>query len=132
MKKLLYFGCIRDKGHYLWYSEQNRIANSSALKSITGIEGVTDNFLNSIDGTYTWNTYGQGICKYSLVPPFRIIAWNDFTVDTRPGSNSVLLGIGYESAQEMFAEAMKQFPSVMQRQTIPLQIVNTWNQAQIT
>lgn len=120
MKKLLYFGCIGDKGHYLWSSEHSHIANRSALKSITGIEGVTDRFLLSIDGTYAPLISTQGAYKESFVPPFRIIAWHDYTVDSRPGSNSALLGIGYDSTDEMLNDAINHFPSVMKRQTIPL------------
>lgn len=104
-----------------WAStERGHIANRSALQSITGIEGVTDNFLHAIDGTFTPLISGQGAYKESIVPPFRIVAWHDYTVDSRPGSNSALLGIGYESADEMLNDAINHFPAVMQRQTSPL------------
>ena len=116
MKKLIYFGCIGAKGRYLWATERDHIANRSALQSITGIKGVTDNFL----GTFTPLISGQGAYKESIVPPFRIVAWNDYTVDTRRGSSSALLGIGYASTDEMLDDAINHFPSVMRRQTSPL------------
>lgn len=120
MKKMLYFGCIREHGHHLWCNEGNTCANRSALHRHTGIEGVTDNFIRTLDGTYVPLEYIQGRYKECLVPPFRIVAWNDYTVDRRPGSNSVLLGIGYATADEMLDDAINHFPSVMQRQTVPL------------
>ena len=120
---LLYFGCIKDKGHYLWYNEHNRVPDISVLKSL-GVEGVSDHFLHCLDETFTWPNEMQGICKESFVPPFRILAWHDRTIDTRGGSNSALIGVGYTTSQEMVAAAKSQYPSVMQRQTSPLIIKN--------
>jgi hypothetical protein len=120
MKRMLYFGCLVKKGHYLWATESCHIANRSALKSVSAIDDVTDEFLISLDGAFTPLISAQGAYKESLVPPFRIIAWHDYTVDSRPGSNSALLGIGYESTDEMLDDAINHFPSVMKRQTSPL------------
>lgn len=124
MKKLLYFGCIKECGHYLWVSERENVCNCSALKRYSGIDGVTDRFLNGIDGTYVpGTTQEQGVYQESIVPPFRIVAWHDYTVDRRPGSNSAILGIGYDSAVEMLADAVEYFPLVMKRQSPPRPIV---------
>lgn len=122
MKKLLYFGCIREKGHYLFSGDSPgcNIANRSSLERLVGIAGVTDSFLHTIDGTYVPFDTRQGAYKVSTVPPFLIVAWNDYTIDTRPGSNSVFLGIGYASDVEMINDAINHFPSVMKRQTVPL------------
>lgn len=120
MKTLLYFGYIKEKGHYLWTRENCVITNRDALERLTGIRGVTDNFLNAIDDVYTPLITAQGAYKEFFVPPFRIVAWHDYTVDTRPGSNSALLGRGYESVIEMLKDAENQFPSVMNRQTAML------------
>ena len=120
MKKLLYFGCVRSVGHYLWVNEGNSVCNVSALKLHTGITGVTDNFIRGIDGFFTPPNGPQGAYRVARVEPFLIVAWNDLTVDSRPGSNSVLLGIGYASADEILDDAINHFPSVMRRQTTPL------------
>jgi len=120
MKKLLYFGCIGEKGHYLWVNEHDRCHNCSTLKALTGIEDVTDQFIHTIDGTFVPVVTDQGAYRVSIVPPFTIVAWHDYTVDQRSGSNSALLGVGFNSPDEIIDEANQQFPSVMKRQPVPL------------
>ena len=120
MKKLLYFGCIGQSGHYLWVSEHYSVSNVSALKHHTGITMVNERFLHFMDGAFVPPSGKQGVFRESIVPPFRIIAWSDYTVDSRPGSNSALLGYGYANADEILIDAINHFPSVMQRQTSPL------------
>lgn len=118
MNLLLYFGCLFRPGHYLFLSENGTtIQNASSLERFCGIRGqVTDRFIQCIDGLFTPVRTGQGIYKISHVPPFLIVAWHDYTVDKRPGSNSALLGVGFTHAEEMFAAARLKFPSVMARQ----------------
>lgn len=115
MKKLLYFGCIRDKGHYLWEREGSYTTNYER----TGIPGINPSLLKHIDGIFCpGNTREQGRCNECIVPPVRIISWWDYTIDPRPGSNSNLIGYGYQTAEQMFEDARKLFPSVMARQEI--------------
>jgi len=81
-----------------------------------------------MDGVYVpGHTREQGQYQVSVVPPFCIVAWHDFTVDKRPGSNSALLGIGYgASVEDIFADAAIKFPSVMKRQIVPLKLAPPW------
>lgn len=121
MKRILYFGCGRDKGHFFWMSEWHSAMNRDALQRATGLDTVTENFLRAFDGTFTPMITAQGAYKLSSVPPFLIVAWHDYTVDTRPGSNSALLAVGYGgSAEEVIQDAPNWFPSVMRRQTVAL------------
>jgi hypothetical protein len=55
----------------------------------------------------------------STIPPLRIVSWVDNSVDHRPGSHSTLIGVGYDSAEEMLDDAPSWFPSVMKRQPRP-------------
>ncbi len=118
---LLYFGCIGDAGHHLWVSESRQVANITALRRYHPLPGVSEDFLRHIDQTFCPSvSVPDGVYRVSYVPPFRIIAWRDRSVDSRSGSNSALLGVGYETAEELIGEARQQFPSVISRQRQPL------------
>ncbi len=120
MKTLLYFGCIRESGHYLWISRHMRCHSlSSVLHYLPHLKGVNERFLQCLDGIYTPAGGPDGRYKVSIVPPFTVVAWIDRSQDTRPGSNSALLGIGM-SPEQMLDEALIQFPEVMQRQPRPV------------
>lgn len=70
-----------------------------------------------IDGRFTpKSTTEQGLYTQTQQQDWLILAWHDYTVDKRLGSNSVLLGQGYASAAELIADARIKFPSVMRRQ----------------
>lgn len=120
MKKMFYFGCIGQAGHYFWINEREKVHHYRTFDSRIPIT-----FPMAMDGIFVpGDTNRQGVYKESLVPPCRIIAWHDYTGDSRPGSNSALIGIGYESADEMLADAINHFPTVMKRQTAPLHRIN--------
>lgn len=113
-KHLYYFGCIGNVGHYFWTSN----AWSSDSRS-TRIDGVNTKILERLDGAFTPADPTEGIYNDCVIPPLRIVAWHDYSVDKRPGSNSVLVGYGYETAEEMIDDAVVKFPSVMNRQPRP-------------
>lgn len=108
-KKLFYFGCIGEKGHY-WFPQKP-----------LNLPRVNMNVFDVIDATFTpGNTREQGAANEVVIGPIRIIAWCDYTVDSRPASNSNLIGYGYDNAEEMFTDAQRLFPSVMNRQPKPV------------
>jgi hypothetical protein len=114
-KQLLYFGCIGEAGHYLWYSDRSKAYGSNAR-----IDGVNEKLLQNLDSVFPPpEIVGTGIYNDCIVPPVRIVSWWDRSVDKRPGSNSNLIGVGYASAEEMIDDAYKIFPSVMNRQERP-------------
>ncbi len=118
MKELFYFGCIRDTGHFLWCGE-NYYCHTFHRES--KILSVPENLLRVIDGTFIpTETHNQGIYKTSNIGKTIIIAWHDYTVDSRPGSNSALIGIGFTNGEEMIDFAITKFPSVMNRQKRPV------------
>ena len=108
MKELLYFGCIGEPGHYFYGPGEGSLMRSERPA------------LN-VDGVYTpKETLKQGSACEVIVDRYRLIAWHDYTGDSRGNSNSVLLGIGYASREEMLKDAAEKFPSVMKRQKVPL------------
>lgn len=119
---LLYFGCLRETGHYMFYSEHAQMINDPTdLEKKTGIKANLKSIFWGIDGGFVpEGTIKQGDAKESVVPPFRIVAWHDYTIDKRGKSNSAFLGVGYGSAEEMLADAAFMFPSVIKRQPVPV------------
>lgn len=115
MKKILfYFGCIRGAGHYLWQSPGSTIYARAAASHIPG---ANNKLFECLDGVFApGGTTQQGVYQVSIIPPVTIVAWHDYTVDSRPGSNSALVGYGYNSAEEIIEAAKKLFPGVMSRQ----------------
>lgn len=113
MKKLFYFGTIGQIGHY-WFGCK------SALGPVNEIPWMASEFFRRFDGLYTPpESSGQQVYRYSRIGNLQIVAWNDRTVDKRPGSNSNLVGFGFIDAEEMLTEAFKQYPQVMNRQPRP-------------
>jgi hypothetical protein len=115
MKKLYYFGCIGNVGHYFWYNN----SNSTDSRSIR-IEGVNMKICSYLDGNFTPADPTPGKYNDCIIPPLRIVAWHDYSVDKRGGSNSVLVGYGYANAEEMIDDAIVKFPAVMNRQPRPV------------
>lgn len=115
-KKLFYFGCRGQKGHFFYGGP------GPYCDSITGeFPGLNYNILRVIDGTFTPGfTHKQGIYQVAEIGPVKIVAWWDYSVDSRPGSNSNLIGSGYANAEEMIDAAFKKFPDVMNRQSRPI------------
>ncbi len=124
MKHLLYFGCIKRTGHFLHVNE-NETCRDYWLKQ--NLPTACPRLEMMMDGAFApWGIREeQGIYRESIVPPLRIVAWWDRSVDCRGASNSALIGFGYASAAEMLDDAVKLFPSVMQRQRRPVAEVLT-------
>lgn len=111
-KKLVYFGTDGRPGHFFFGG-----SSPYAPGLLNDFPGINKILLLNIDGAFTpGNTARQGIYQVSIVPPVIIVAWHDYTIDSRPGSNSNLIGMGYENAQEMIDDAIKKFPHIMSRQ----------------
>ncbi len=119
-KKLFYYGCVREIGHHLW--EDEGYYTSRPESYCKDLPGVNPSVLNYIDANFTpEGSFGpEGLYNESIVPPLRIVAWNDRSIDSRPGSNSALVGYGYDSGEEMLNDALIKFPSVMNRQKRPI------------
>lgn len=116
-KTILYFGCGTQVGHYLFNG-------TSSSYNIT-LPGVKRDVLNGhIDGVFTPESTKECIYKVTIFPPLIIIAWHDYSVDKRPGSNSNFIFYGYDPvtpADQLITEAAKRYPWVIQRLKQPLE-----------
>lgn len=117
MKKLFFFGCGNNgPGHY-WYESQPSGPRHVADYFVRSELGASAQLIKVIDGTFCpAGDQVQGIYKVSMVHPIMIISWWDRTIDSRPGSNSNLVGVGYFGSHEMLEDAKIKFPSFMDRQ----------------
>jgi hypothetical protein len=99
--KVYYFGCIGEAGHYMHTPNEASHDWDFMEKNPWGL-GLDDGFkgLRHKDG---WTA----------------LAMTDYTVDSRPGSNSVFLAEGTFSQEEMNALAHQYFPSVAKRIGLP-------------
>jgi len=113
----LYFGCgLMQPGHYLFYP-------SRGLAKI----GELGRVLSRFDGQLAPLRVGAGAPRYqatfSSLGAFGLVAlaWWDNSVDTRPGSNSIVFApnIG-ESPEQVLIDAEKRFPWVFERLPQPV------------
>lgn len=124
MKKLFFFGCGNNqKGHYLFEGDDRSIGN---IDQVSDRYGINNGILRgSIDSRFApAGNEEQGIYLLSFLGTtkvgfIKIVAWWDRTGDSRPQSNSALIGIGYADAEEMIDDAILLFPKTMARQPRP-------------
>ena len=127
MKKLFFFGCIDQVGHY-WAKDTGERPPELPEKLYRG----------GIDGKFTpANNTGQGAGKITKEGSLYIIAWHDYTIDKRGGSNSNIVGYGYHehpdiAAQEMWDDFKQQYPRMYARQTAPINVLNLNRQLIVT
>jgi hypothetical protein len=118
-KRTYYFGCIGAKGHYMFPAVSRK-----------DFPGANYKIIDYIDGLYTpGGDYDQGEAQFSMIGPFTIIAWHDYTIDKRPGSNSNIIGFGFTGTRaeiivEMFKDFHLRYPQVIARQTAPINIAD--------
>lgn len=118
-KRTYYFGCMGVTGHYMFPATRRGNFPDANYKVI-----------EYIDGLYTpGGSTEQGKAQFSMIGPFTIIAWHDYTVDKRPGSNSNIIGYGFTGTRseiivDMFKDFMIRFPQVVNRQTQPINIAD--------
>jgi hypothetical protein len=115
-KRTYYFGCIDVPGHYMHPSTRRG-----------DFPGANYRVIEYIDGLYVPGITTQGAAQFSMVGPFTIIAWHDYTVDKRTGSNSNIIGYGFTGTRaeiivDMFKDFQLRFPQVIRRQNAPINI----------
>jgi hypothetical protein len=103
----LYYGCKNDVGHMVWGT------NGSYLPRHKG-EDVS--FLAHKDGQLAPKDSGKaGRAILHRWPGFSIVAYWDYAVDSRPGSNSMFFLPGRLSPSEAVAEIERYFPEIWLR-----------------
>jgi hypothetical protein len=124
MKKLFFFGCGNNqKGHYLFESDDRMNGHTDQISDRYGINrrilgGVIDSSFAPA-GTDEQSKYQLSYICTTKADFIKIVSWWDRTGDSRPGSNSSLIGIGYSSAEEMIDDAYVYFPMTMGRMPRP-------------
>lgn len=115
MKPIYYFGCIDVSGHHLHgpNAETSQYADRNCKDFAE--HG------RRLDGAFCPpESFGSGLYVISQKPPWNIISWWDYSVDSRQGSHSTFICQGYESLEEFWKDAQAQFPSVFKRQRMPV------------
>lgn len=114
-KLLLYFGCRNNQpGHYLWKGR-----HSTRYEEFQRYN-FNYRVLGMLDDTFVVKGAAQGEYSVCYLPALMIIAWPDYSVDKRPGSNSALVAHGYTSVEEIMRDALVQYPDVVKRQQVEL------------
>jgi hypothetical protein len=114
-EEIYYFGCVDQVGHGLHRKFQGHIV------SVQG--GVQPDFEQRfgqngrmLDRTFcsptNWGTYTY---MESVVGPWYIVSWCDFSVDKRPGSHSTFVG-RTGSHDKLMERARAEFPEIFKRQ----------------
>ncbi len=99
---MMFFGCIGQAGHYLWSNEHRHVAH--------------ERWYDHIDGTFAPRDRSKGATLSHLFDDtLTILAFVDYTVDSRPGSNGAFIEDGCLTREQMIERAYEQFPNVAKR-----------------
>lgn len=97
----LYYGCHYQAGHFPFAPGMVKLRLRQSIARL--------------DGGFTPKTYEQGKAKLTHLTGWTIIAFPDYTIDTRPGSHSTFVLPGKLTFEEALAEAKRIFPQVWAR-----------------
>jgi hypothetical protein len=102
-----YFGCGERAGHHLWVEgERPESAYGMAYRD----------WRNMSDGLFPpRRTSKQGAAALHFVHGYTVLSFWDYTVDSRPQSNSTFFLPGRMNFDTALAEAQKRFPWVFAR-----------------
>lgn len=107
-----YFGCIRDKGHYMWHPRTQQHVQAT-LNQPWGYRIDGGVFPTKPD------TLGAGVIQYVAKDGWSLICFADYSVDSRPGSHSTFLAHAKASADQLVVWAKNQWPEVFLREGSP-------------
>lgn len=71
------------------------------------------------------NDRSQGAAALRWQNGYSVLAWHDFTTDSRPGSNSVFIVAGTRTFAELVRLLDECAPEIARRQTAPLHLEST-------
>jgi len=126
MNKAYYFGCILSPGHFLWDKELRKVRYTDLL-SIPWKENEMDTALLkglSVKDVCDGKVFSVAHGSILDAPFWFAFVWWDRSVDHRGNSNSgfYVYGFMHNEKKKAFNFARKQFPSVVDRQLIPLEL----------
>lgn len=103
--KVAFFGCWERLGHFIYSPDGNTLRFFGPFVP------------ESLDGVFLHRGHRiPGQVDTTHFKDYTVIAFEDNTVDTRPGSNGVFIVEGYGlTAKQCWAEADKIYPQIVQR-----------------
>lgn len=104
MNKWFYFGCHGGPGHCLWTEGMHKEYRQGPgqFDGSLAPQGSRDPYIASVSRLGGWG--------------MTALAWWDYSVDTRGGSNSIIFAPGLDiNATLMLVEAQRRFPQVFSR-----------------
>lgn len=103
-----YFGCRDESGHFVWTPDGQRVRKYGASADIVHFLYHTDNLL-------TPTAAQQGQASFGRLFGYSFVSFKDYSVDSRPGSNSVFAIPGDWNYGETMERAKTVFPWVWER-----------------
>jgi hypothetical protein len=105
MRKVAFFGCWNQAGHYLHDESGNNLQSFGPF------------IVESLDGVLLKHGYRiPGQVDVVCFKDYTVIAFEDYTVDRRPGSNAAFIVEGHAlTRQECWKAAEAMFPQVVKR-----------------
>lgn len=103
--KPLYFGCLGSDGHYVF--DVNGVKDHKSEEA---------DFLMKNDGRLApKNDKSHGKTAFYQFEKFSILAMHDYSIDSRPGSNSMFLIPGTNTKEETTRLIKIHFPKIWER-----------------
>ncbi len=121
--EVFYFGCGEEAGHYWFASGWKRVGRK--------VESVLPALARSIDQdlcpgfAHGRREENVGHARLTHAEGWTFLSWWDRSVDPRTGSNSNLVAKGRFRLEDMLTLARDQFPGLIDRQLIPIAVVET-------
>lgn len=112
---MIYWGCreVERAGHFV------HAVTPTADGSRHSHDEWTRKLGRALDGGFAPKVQRQGAAALAEVNGFTVLAWHDYTGDSRPGSNSAIVVEGSHTLAEMLELLAKNWPDVAARQRTP-------------
>lgn len=110
-----YFGCDHGPGHYLMHANRARVSNAG-WRRLTRFDAMLAPQMRSQDSVL-YQAVVSRLGGYRLFA----LSWWDRSVDSRPGSNSIIFGPNVDyPAEQLLRDAEERFPWVFARLPQPV------------
>ena len=115
MSKWVYFGCHKELGHYTYSEDMHKLVRRFGSRDLSRFDGMlppqtdTEPYVATVSRLGGWG--------------LTALAFWDYSVDGRPGSNSVIFAPSLTIAPEdLLLEAKRRFPQVFGRLPQPVSL----------
>jgi hypothetical protein len=115
LREPLYFGCWQRPGHHLRTRDGRDVWRERDVLPWDRIDGALTPKGDRRQGAATIHRRGE---ENGLDHAWTALAWNDYTIDSRGGSNSVVFLPGFLTWDEALPLARESFPHIFERQPL--------------